>query len=428
MPGTIRGTLFDDANGDGVFTGTEKPTGSRLVELFEVVGGVQSVNPIRSVNSDAAGNYVFDNLPNGIYRVARDAYPFGYTCSTDGGNGYQEVVIAADVTINVGSKATTTTPPVDPDPPSAIYPLRGIVGGGAFPSDKRKEIVAKLGVQGTREWLNHSDRFTKPPTASELSGVLGTIDWYLDNVPNSVCVITIAREGKVENGKLTRTQARPAKYSNMVSWAKAYWDLVKQFGNRVIHQIGNEIEHTKQLGNGYGAVYFQADPQPSGSNLPWSEWTMKSYIETIQKPFYDTLKSLGGGNAVVGGFSVTWNAQNMKTACEKYSYAKYCDVGDIHRYARSMDDWVKTASVAKKALGGKPLLMSEWGAAHNENGYPPANQASLMLKGYPLLAGVADFTFYYMAPAKDGKVNDPGLWNDGPVEPIYSAFGQLPKR
>jgi hypothetical protein len=345
--------VFGDANVNGKYESDVDSVGSsKGVKLIS--GG----NVVATVLSGSDGKYLFDKLSAGVYEVTRD-FPTGYVISNpttpNGKSIIVNLAIGENAVADIGSKAINPAPTPNPNPnptpvpPTNKMPLKGFDALGDLPKDKRDALVKELGAQGTREWYNHSDRFATLPKASEFANQQRVADWILGLDPNFVFVMTIAREVNVDaSGNITRTQARPAKDADMRAWTKAYWDIWKKYGKRVIHQIGNEFDHTATKSSKSGHVYFQADPRPADSKLTDVEWTISSYINTIQKPFYETMKQLGGDNAVVAGGSITWSASNFELACSKFDYTKYCDIGDMHRYALGVNDWVSAYKRAKE--------------------------------------------------------------------------------
>lgn len=302
-----------------------------------------------------------------------------------------------------------------------LGPLKGLDGCSHIPLGTRALVLADLSIKGTREWINHSDRFSIPPSPADYADVVNSIDWFLNNNPKGQCVITNAREGLVVNGKLTRTQCRPPIDSTeMNDWTTGYYNAVaKPFGKSVIHQLGNEIDNTTSLGGNFGPRYYRTDAQPSTSKYNQTDWVLKSYIDSIQRPFYTQMKQLGGDSVVIAGFSITYNSANFTQACN-FGYADTCDIGDVHRYANSTNDWVSTFSVCKAAMKGKPLMASEWGAVHTIS---QSHQAQLITEGWPLFKDL-DYAFYYLCPAQIAP-NHPGIYLNGPVQPLYNAFKGL---
>ncbi len=65
--GAIGDRIWNDANGDGVQDAGEAGIGGVTVNLLDDTGAV-----IATTTTDAAGNYIFDNLPAGVYSVEVD--------------------------------------------------------------------------------------------------------------------------------------------------------------------------------------------------------------------------------------------------------------------------------------------------------------------------------------------------------------------
>ncbi|HEX8324875.1 MAG TPA: SdrD B-like domain-containing protein [Tepidisphaeraceae bacterium] len=116
--GSISGYVFNDGDGNGVFDGLNSFTGIRSVFLDANRNGKLDTGE-RSVNSDAASSYRFDNLPAGTYYVTR-VFPAGYRLSGTP-LAYLPVTVAAGQSVggvNLGATATTVVPPPPPNTPS----------------------------------------------------------------------------------------------------------------------------------------------------------------------------------------------------------------------------------------------------------------------------------------------------------------------
>lgn len=90
--GSIAGYLWGDINGDGLRDASESPVGSRVAFLDADSDGVFDTGE-KSVTTDSAGAFKFDNLPAGTYRVRR-VLPNGYRITAPAG-GFATVTLAA---------------------------------------------------------------------------------------------------------------------------------------------------------------------------------------------------------------------------------------------------------------------------------------------------------------------------------------------
>lgn len=85
--GAIGDRVWIDADGDGVQDGNEAGLGGVTVELWydsNLDGVIDAIYPTNGTKTtDAAGNYIFDDLPAGIYEVRVPTIPFGYSQTGD---------------------------------------------------------------------------------------------------------------------------------------------------------------------------------------------------------------------------------------------------------------------------------------------------------------------------------------------------------
>lgn len=79
---TISGSVWYDANCNGIIDPTELPASNILVELFNVNN---TSTPVAITTTDASGNYIFNNVPTGTY-YETFILPNGYQYTKLGGN------------------------------------------------------------------------------------------------------------------------------------------------------------------------------------------------------------------------------------------------------------------------------------------------------------------------------------------------------
>jgi len=109
---TIRGTLWNDTDGDGTFDSNESATSSRTV-FIDANANAKLDAGERSTTSASNGTYAFANLPAGTHNITR-VFPSGYQIS-NAAIGYIPVTVDAGQTvtgINIGS--TDKPKPVTP--------------------------------------------------------------------------------------------------------------------------------------------------------------------------------------------------------------------------------------------------------------------------------------------------------------------------
>jgi uncharacterized protein (DUF2141 family) len=89
LPGSISGTKFNDANGNGLLDSGEAGVAGVTINLFS--GG--SATKLASAVTDASGAFSFSNLAAGTYTLG-EVLPEGYRQTTPGGGGMLDVSVA----------------------------------------------------------------------------------------------------------------------------------------------------------------------------------------------------------------------------------------------------------------------------------------------------------------------------------------------
>lgn len=187
---SISGTLFNDNDADGVMNGNDTFTGIRNVVLI-APDGTHSLTP-----SNAAGQFRFEGLTPGVYKLGRESFPGGYRMSNKGNtlNGNLLVTIAGteQLVINIGTTGlvvdssltpadpgdiagTPVKPPVVPPvvvPTTPATPtlrkhlIKGTVSGGDIEPNatilradgktkiRYSDLVKEWGTQADRIWLS----------------------------------------------------------------------------------------------------------------------------------------------------------------------------------------------------------------------------------------------------------------------------------
>ncbi|MGC4032452.1 MAG: SdrD B-like domain-containing protein [Tepidisphaeraceae bacterium] len=110
VTGKLTGTLWEDADADGVKDSTEAVTGSRVVYIDDNANGTLDSGE-KSTTSDASGVYTFNSLTAGTYKVTR-VFPAGYKLSNNSAGYVTATVTAGGTTsgVNLGTTKATTTP------------------------------------------------------------------------------------------------------------------------------------------------------------------------------------------------------------------------------------------------------------------------------------------------------------------------------
>ncbi len=101
----ISGTMWQDTNRNGVVDASEVPFANRTINLFDWTN-----NTIVQTKTDASGNYHFDYLSDGQYRITVDTPDWwdlrlGWTPTTGNdlrNNFYKDVTLAGSATVNIG--------------------------------------------------------------------------------------------------------------------------------------------------------------------------------------------------------------------------------------------------------------------------------------------------------------------------------------
>ena len=92
LPGSISGTKFNDANGNGLLDPGEAGVGGVTIQLFAPSSQPPS-NPLATTTTDGSGNFSFANLTAGSY-VVGEVLPDGYRQTVPGGDGTALVAVA----------------------------------------------------------------------------------------------------------------------------------------------------------------------------------------------------------------------------------------------------------------------------------------------------------------------------------------------
>src|SRR5262249_24943028 len=98
LASTISGTIFNDANVDGIRQSTEKPIANQLVYLDLNFNGAREFNEPATV-TDSKGQYAFKNLTAGVFRV-RTGIPGGYRQTAPGTLYFSVVSNGFDIQVN----------------------------------------------------------------------------------------------------------------------------------------------------------------------------------------------------------------------------------------------------------------------------------------------------------------------------------------
>ncbi len=102
--GAIGDTVWLDRNADGVQFGTQEPGISNiLVTLYADFNGDGTYLPLRTTNTGASGLYLFEDLPDGDYRVVVDDADTDLPADAFGNVYYPTTATACDVTISGGN-------------------------------------------------------------------------------------------------------------------------------------------------------------------------------------------------------------------------------------------------------------------------------------------------------------------------------------
>jgi hypothetical protein len=103
--GAISGTVYSDANDNGVRDPGEAGVAGRVIYIDANRNGVVDPNDKRSATTDAAGNYAIAALPPGSYRVREVLEGIGGVRMTSPTSGYFELKVVAgkSATANFGN-------------------------------------------------------------------------------------------------------------------------------------------------------------------------------------------------------------------------------------------------------------------------------------------------------------------------------------
>jgi SdrD B-like domain len=175
LAGSLSGSVYVDANDNGVRDGSEAGIPNVVVKLIGEDDQGAAVNT--SIETDNSGNYVFDDLRPGLYVIA-ETQPAGFadgkdTLGTLGGSKINDRFLITVLADQHGTGYTfgelTTFPPLGEDHTFRIFPgteqrvqVRVFSRPGFDPRDINKDTV-RLGDAIVREFriggdLNHDGR------------------------------------------------------------------------------------------------------------------------------------------------------------------------------------------------------------------------------------------------------------------------------
>jgi hypothetical protein len=141
LASTISGTIFNDANVDGVRQSTEKPIANQLVFLDLNFNGAREFNEPATV-TDSKGQYAFKNLTAGVFWV-RTGVPSGYRQTAPGTLYFSVVSTGFDIQANKDFGFTTT----------------GIVRGTVFNDTNHDGVkqITEFGLSGITVYLDKNN-------------------------------------------------------------------------------------------------------------------------------------------------------------------------------------------------------------------------------------------------------------------------------
>ncbi len=166
---TLSGTVFLDADRDGVFDTGESGVAGRTIYL-DLNNNVQRDGNEPQTTTNSAGQYTFTGLSAGTYKI-RQILPSGFIQTTPSNNFGNNATVTATQTrtgLNFGTNTSTVTPP---PPPSG-----GSISGTVFFDTDRdaKFDTGEQGVSGRTVYLdlnnNNQRDSNEPQTTTNSSG------------------------------------------------------------------------------------------------------------------------------------------------------------------------------------------------------------------------------------------------------------------
>jgi hypothetical protein len=182
---SISGTVFDDANGDGVQDDGE--TGIAGITVYNDANNNGKLDPGElTTTTDVNGNYSFTGLTAGNYKI-REVIPTGWKQITPSNNYGWTLTLSANQTLtgkNFGEEITTTPPP----------PTGGSISGSVF-NDLNGNGILNTGETGLSGWTVFLDTNNDGILDNgELSTLTNTSGGYtFSNLPAGTYIIRAIR-------------------------------------------------------------------------------------------------------------------------------------------------------------------------------------------------------------------------------------------
>jgi protocatechuate 3,4-dioxygenase beta subunit len=146
---SVRGVVFDDANGDGVWQDGEPPLANWVVYL-DANNNAQRDDGERAATTNGDGRYAFEDLAGGTYRV-REALPEGWTIVRPG-EGFYLVELSDGQAANERIFANRRTDQ-EPPPSQEAASIRGMVF-----DDRNGDGVRQDGEPPLADWVVYLDQ------------------------------------------------------------------------------------------------------------------------------------------------------------------------------------------------------------------------------------------------------------------------------
>jgi hypothetical protein len=155
----VRGTVFNDRNGDGVRQDGEPGLAGWKLFLDANANGTRDEGE-RGATTNTSGRYGFEQVPAGDYRLI-EIVPEGWTVTSPAGGFYAVTVVAGQTVADrdFGNRRNVQEPPPPPPPPQDLGSVSGVVFDDLDADGVRDE--GEPGLRGARVYVDANNNGRK---------------------------------------------------------------------------------------------------------------------------------------------------------------------------------------------------------------------------------------------------------------------------